>query len=58
MFLLVNYGFCFKNNLYDSFKIEVRLDLMFKPNKTISIQDIMKKTDDLRAVQEIRFKRY
>lgn len=30
MFLLMNYGFCFENNLYDSVKFMVRLDLNFK----------------------------
>ena len=29
IFLLVNYGFCFQDNLYDSHKFMVRLDLDF-----------------------------
>ena len=29
VFLMVNYGFCFRNNLYDSFHLHVRLDLEF-----------------------------
>jgi len=29
VFLLVNYGFCFKDNLYDSVKMQMRLDIDF-----------------------------
>ena len=27
LFLLENYGFCFKDNLYDSFEFHVRMDV-------------------------------
>ena len=57
-FLLVNYGFCFQNNLYDSYTFEVRLDLIFKPHKIISIKEMLAPSNDVRAVQEIRLKRY
>ena len=32
VFLLVNYGFCFQNNLYDSVKLQMRLDIDFSRN--------------------------
>lgn len=33
VFLMVNYGFCFKDNLYDSVKLMMRLDIDFSENK-------------------------
>ena len=41
MFLLMNYGFCFENNLYDSLKFMVRLDLNFKKLEEIVPKSIL-----------------
>lgn len=57
-FLLVNYGFCFKDNLYDSFKLRPRLDLLFSKKKQFTVAEILQPAKDLRAVQEIRLKKH
>ena len=62
IFLLVNYGFCFQDNLYDSFKFMVRLDVDFKdlqaPNVDKFItKNTMYRKDNTKSMQEIRLKR-
>ena len=50
MFLLMNYGFCFEGNVYDSLKFMVRLDLSFsrleeiEPRKIIPPKYILQET--------------
>ena len=55
MYLMVNYGFCFQDNLYDSYHVNVRLDLDAKaaidPKK---LQAYYGKEDN---IQTIRLKR-
>lgn len=41
LFLLVNYGFCFQNNEYESFRFDVRLDLNFQKSKPITVEDML-----------------
>ena len=62
IFLLVNYGFCFQDNLYDSFKFMVRLDVDFKdlqaPNvDKLIANNIIYRKDNTKSMQEIRLKR-
>lgn len=40
-FLLVNYGFCYPNNLYDSLLIHVRLDLTFSAESPITLKKMV-----------------
>lgn len=59
MDLLVHYGFCFKNNLYDSFKQKLSLDIDFTA-RLPGIQEMIgnEQIQKSRIVQDIRFKRY
>ena len=60
-FLLVNYGFCFKDNLYDSVKCYLSLDLDCADGNRFAEVAEMVLEDGMAskvAVQEIRFKRY
>ena len=41
IFLLMNYGFCFEDNLYDSFKFMVRLDLNFSRIEEINAKKMI-----------------
>jgi len=43
--LLVQYGFCIENNLYESYKFDVRLDLNFSKDKPIQTDDMIRKTN-------------
>ena len=43
IFLLVNYGFCFQDNLYDSCKFMVRLDMDFRKVIIPGVDDILAK---------------
>lgn len=43
IFLLVNYGFCFPDNLHDSMKFFVRLDIDFKHGQYPSVGDMIPK---------------
>lgn len=36
-FLMVHYGFCFKDNLYDSYRFALRLDLQFSKKQQIKV---------------------
>jgi hypothetical protein len=54
--LLVNYGFCFQGNEYESFSFDVRLDLNFSKSKPITIADMLAKTHNMKNVQVIRLK--
>ena len=40
-FLLINYGFCFPDNLYDSAKFCVRLDVDFTKNNPPKIEEMI-----------------
>ena len=62
IFLLVNYGFCFQDNLYDSFKFMVRLDIDYKSIESPDGNDLLSKNftyrqDKEKSMQEIRLKR-
>lgn len=57
-YLLVNYGFCFQNNLYDSFKFYVKLDLVFSKSKPITLISMLEPSISESCMQQIRIKRY
>jgi hypothetical protein len=41
LYLLVNYGFCFQNNLYDSLSLNFRLDIDLKGASVPSVKDMI-----------------
>jgi len=53
-YLLVNYGFCFPENRYETFKFNVRTDIK---SKSLTVKQVLKKTEDLKNCQAINFKR-
>jgi len=53
-FLLVNYGFCFPNNRYDSYEIGVRLDVDIRDPFVPNMIDFK---GTAKICQRIRFKR-
>ena len=59
IFLLVNYGFCFQDNLYDSYKFMVKLDSNFKDMNFDNLiqKNVVYRKDNKQALQEIRLKR-
>ena len=60
MYLLVNYGFCFQNNHYDSVRCPLRLDIPILKTRLPDVKDMMADASsvDGAAVQDIRFKRH
>ena len=40
-YLLVNYGFCYEDNLHESFHFDVRIDLNFNPDKPVGVNVIL-----------------
>ena len=52
-YLLLNYGFCYADNVYDSFSVFLRADLKDRP--TVE-QMLMLKPDDSIDSQEVRLK--
>ena len=57
-YLLVNYGFCYEDNLHESFHFDVRIDLNFNPDKPVGLNVILEQTNKLEKVQEIKLKRH
>ena len=55
-FLLVNYGFCFQDNLNDSFKFMVRLDIDFNKRIVPAVMDMLQLSTKKKDLQEIRLK--
>lgn len=53
-FLLINYGFCFPNNLYDSFEFHLRLDVPIVDKFVPELIDLECK---MKKIQKIRLKR-
>ena len=53
-FLLVNYGFCFQNNLINSLKTNLRLDIDL--NEPFTADDILGSSLALEGVQQIILK--
>ena len=56
--LLENYGFCFKDNLYDSVKCFLKLDIPYTLGKLPSLSEMLSNDTVGKTLQEIRFKRY
>ena len=56
--MLVNYGFCFANNLYDSYPARFRLDLVFSKKQQFRVRELLEPTNQINAVQIIRFKHF
>ena len=52
--MLVNYGFCFPGNRYETFSFNVRTDV--KGTKNLTVKQVLKKTDDIKQCQTIQFK--
>ena len=52
-FLLINYGFCFPDNKYDSYELPMRVDLPFNDVNPAELIDFKHEHDQ---VQPIRFK--
>ena len=49
-FLLVHYGFCFQDNLHNSFNFNVKLDLDFNKNITPSMDEMLEMTKNLKDI--------
>lgn len=60
IFLLMNYGFCFPDNLYDSLRFMVRLDLEFNSIEEVQAKHLLPgkfvKKASSKKLQEIRLK--
>ena len=57
--LLVNYSFCFRDNVYDSVKCRFRMDMIQNPNGPGVLDMICEASQlDSTSLQEIRFKRH
>ena len=59
--LMITYGFCIQDNIYDSVRCRFRLDIAFEEVNWIpDITDMICYTNsqDSKSMQEIRFKRY
>lgn len=54
-FLLLNYGFCFPGNKYDSFEFPLRLDVPI--TATLCVSDIVDLEWQSRSIQAVRLKR-
>lgn len=54
LFLLENYGFCFKDNLYDSYEFNVRMDV--ETEEAITAASIIAPEEQEDSIQQIRMK--
>ena len=56
-YLLINYGFCFPNNLYDSFTFHVKMDLEITKDKPLVVSQMFAYSRYAKGkVQEIKLK--
>lgn len=61
-YLLVNYGFCFPDNLHDSFVFHVKLDILSQTTESTGISSLVvhpEPTDaeSAKTLQQVRLKR-
>ena len=55
-FLLLHYGFCFQDNLHNSFNFNVKLDLDFNKSLTPNMEEMIAISEEQRNIQDIRLK--
>lgn len=53
-YLLINYGFCFPDNLYNSYKIQVRMKVKYR--EEIMVKELLTYSDEGPDINQIRLK--